>query len=168
MIISDTLSFSSHVMSIARKCSLISSWILRAFSVRDPGVYLRLYESYALPLIVYCCHIWSSCLQRDMLVLEKMQRRFLKRVEWRCNLPRNSLEFMSVCDRVRDHDARYLRRLIKSETLFDELFKLRATDTRRGFVLETTFLPRTVLIERMFPSRVAKMINSTRALPRNR
>ena len=32
-IISDTLSFSSHVMSIAKRSSLISSWIMRAFSV---------------------------------------------------------------------------------------------------------------------------------------
>lgn len=52
--------------------------IKRAFSVRDKEVILQLYKSLVRPHLEYSVHAWNHHFQRDIDLLEGVQRRATK------------------------------------------------------------------------------------------
>ena len=161
VLFSPSLSFTEHVNNVVRKCSMISSWILRAFSLVDVSVYLDLYATYVVPHLEYCSVIWNPRLKKDRALLERMQNRFLRRVEFRCRLPRGSVQLLTISERFDQVDMTYLRRLIRDEPRFDQLFDLCASRSRSGFVLRAKALSRSATVSHIFPWRVSSKINGT-------
>ena len=159
VLFSPTLSFSEHVNTTVKKCSLIGAWILRAFAVKDPSVYLNLYRTYVVPHLEYCSIIWCPRFVKDRALLERMQNRFLRRVEIKCNLPRKTLELLTVSERMEQADVSYLRRLIRNESRFDELLDLALSNSRRGFVLRARELPKSARIAHIYPWRISSHMN---------
>ena len=127
--------------------------------LRDASVYLKLYKTYVMPHVEYCCIIWNPLYAKDRALVEIMQERFLRRVEFRCNLPRRSLELLSVAERMELMDVSYLRRVIRNESRFDELFDLSASNSQRGFVWRAKELSKSTKISHMYPWRVSSKMN---------
>lgn len=156
---SSNLNFGEQVTHVVKNCSMMCNWILRAFCVRNMDVYMKLYSSHVLPLLMYACQVWSPGRAGDFVLLERMQRRFLRRVEFRCNLPRHSIEIVSVEERFRTLDMRMFNRIMENEEFFDMMFDLSASRSRRGFILKPKVVARTSRVSNLFPWRIVKMIN---------
>lgn len=154
----DSLCFSIHVRTIVSKRSTVCSWIFRSFSICDPDVYIRLFNSYVSPILEYACQVWRPHMKCDIELLSKMHRKFLRRVELRCGLLRGTLRPLPILDRLDLADLKYLRRTIRNEPLFDMLFDIRWTPLRRGFSLAPKFIPRTAKIDNLFPGRIARAV----------
>ena len=139
---------------------MVCNWILRCFSIRDVSVYLKLYDSYVVPILLYGCQIWHSGRVCDRVILERMQRRFVSMVEVRCGMSRGSLAIPSVEDRLLTADLQQLSRTMRNEELFDKMFDITTSSSRSGFVLITKARAKTDRVNNLFPWRVVRLINS--------
>ena len=80
------LTFSSHINHIASKGHSRANLILRSFVSKDAITLTRAFIVYVRPLLEYCTVVWSPSLVRDIDILEKVQRRFTKRLPGLQNL----------------------------------------------------------------------------------
>ena len=55
-------------------------WILRTFKTREPLPMLTLYKSLVVPLLEYCCQLWSPATPGDIRKIEAVQRTFTYRI----------------------------------------------------------------------------------------
>ena len=111
---------------------------------------------------MYGSVVWNPHLGCDKLLLERMLKCFLRRVERRCHLTPKALSDVvpTMADRLRRADLQYLRTLVKRKTvLFDELFSLEALPLRRGFRFQPNFAARTGRVRGLYPWRIAQLIN---------
>jgi len=80
------LTFSSHINQIASKGHSRANLILRSFVSKDITTLTRAFIVYVRPLLEYCTVVWSPSLVRDIELIEKVQRRFTKRLPGLQNL----------------------------------------------------------------------------------
>lgn len=156
---SATLNFKEQVTYIADKCSMLCNWILRAFVVRSACVYIKLYKSHVVPLLLYGCQVWNPPRMSDINLLEKMQRRFLRRVELRCNIERHSVHLMSVKELFDVADIRQLTKIMNNDEMFDVLFEIQSTTSRTGFVIRPPIQTTNAKVAHLYPWRVVSKIN---------
>ena len=95
LILSKSLKWSKHVSTIAAKASITSFTILRAFQNSDIHTLLTLYKTHVRPQLEYETSIWNPNLIRDKTCVERVQKRFTKRL-----LQRNNIKFYSYSDRL--------------------------------------------------------------------
>jgi len=69
-----------HVNAIVAEASQRANAILRCFQSRDPCALLRTFKVYVLPILEYVTTVWSPVQKRDTEAIDKMQRRFTKRL----------------------------------------------------------------------------------------
>ncbi len=81
VIISDNLKPSDHIAKIAGKAASRVGLLFRGFRNRDPKFQTDMFKTYVRPGPDYCASAWSPWLVRDRQAVEKIQRRFSKRVE---------------------------------------------------------------------------------------
>ncbi|KAJ3665857.1 hypothetical protein Zmor_001324 [Zophobas morio] len=73
--VTSTLSWSEHVLSTIRKANKMVYLLGRAFARSHISVISKLYKSYVRPVLEFANYIWSPILQRDIELLESVQRR---------------------------------------------------------------------------------------------
>ena len=77
--LSQNLSWSKHISNIVSKAYKILGLIRRTFNSSTPtGVRKTLYLSLVRSQLTYCCPVWRPHLLKDILLLEKVQRRATK------------------------------------------------------------------------------------------
>lgn len=81
------LRFTKHYRLMANKASHRASLILRCFMCRDPNVLFKAFTVYVRPLLEYCSPVWAPVYKGDIDLLERVQRRFTKRLNGLENLP---------------------------------------------------------------------------------
>jgi hypothetical protein len=74
------LSPREHINAIVLKAQQRANIILRCFVSRDATVLLRAFIVYVRPLVEYNCVVWSPYLKQDIERIERVQRRFTKRM----------------------------------------------------------------------------------------
>jgi len=74
VIMNDSATFSQHISSIAKAGRNQLGWILRTFQSRDKALLLTLWKSLVVPLLEYCCQLWSPWKQGEIQALEAIQR----------------------------------------------------------------------------------------------
>jgi len=74
------LSFDKHVSEVVRKATMISILISRTISSRSPEVYLKLFISLVRPILEYAIEVWWPFLHKHIIAVERVQRRFTKRI----------------------------------------------------------------------------------------
>jgi len=79
MLASD-LSPSIHIWEIVRKAHQRANAILRCFVTRDKELLVRTFTTYVRPLLEYNSLIWSPHVKKDIEAIEKVQRRFTRRL----------------------------------------------------------------------------------------
>ncbi|XP_018497189.1 uncharacterized protein B0403.1-like [Galendromus occidentalis] len=144
VIFAPSLTFKEHVTQVIKKCSNMGAWIMRSFIVNQPNVYLRMYNSHILPNLLYCCVIWNPRNAGDLDALERMQRKFVRRVEHRCNVRKGTVKIPSVAELLMNVDIKYLRRVMK----------------RKGFVFSAKQVAKTTTEKHLYPWRITTMINN--------
>ena len=61
-----------------KKANCVLGQIKRSFNSRSPDVIIKAYKQYVLPHLEYCVQAWSPYLQKDIMLLEKVQKRALR------------------------------------------------------------------------------------------
>jgi len=69
-----------HINTIVAKASQRANAILRCFQSRDPCVLLRAFKVYVRPILEFNTTVWSPVQKKDIEAIEKVQRRFTKRL----------------------------------------------------------------------------------------
>ncbi len=73
------LSWSNHIGTILSKAYKTLYFIKRTFAISSPmRVKKLLYLSLVLPLVTYCSQVWRPHLRKDIIALEKLQKRATK------------------------------------------------------------------------------------------
>ena len=78
VLFTDKLSFSKYICNAAAKANRVLGLIKKSFNYITKESFLVLYKSYVRPHLEYCAQVWSPYLQKDIDVLEKVQRRATK------------------------------------------------------------------------------------------
>jgi len=80
VIITSDLSPSQHINEITAKTHKRANCILRCFASRDVNLLVRAFTVYVRPILEYNSVIWSPYLKKEISQIEKVQRRFTKRL----------------------------------------------------------------------------------------
>ena len=72
--------FSEHIEEAVKKANRQAAWILRTFSTREPDLLLILFKQLVLPILEYCCQVWSPVTLGEVRKLEAVQRSFTNKV----------------------------------------------------------------------------------------
>ena len=75
------LKFSKHIGVITKKANSRLGIIKRTFQSLSPDIFLPLYKTLVRPILEYCSCVWSPMLKKDMIEIEKVQRRATKMVK---------------------------------------------------------------------------------------
>ena len=72
--------FTHHIYQVAKKARSQAGWIFRTFRTREITPMLTLYKSLVIPLLEYCCQLWSPWRIGEKQSLEAVQRSFTSRI----------------------------------------------------------------------------------------
>ena len=78
---SDDCSFGFHIRNAAVESRNLSNWVLRVFQTREETPMKTLFTSLIRPKVEYGCQIWSPTKRQEIVELEMVQRRFIKRIK---------------------------------------------------------------------------------------
>lgn len=78
--LSNDATYALHITNTVKKARGQLGWILRTFKTRDPLPMLTLYKSLVVPLLEYCCQLWSPWKPGEIQALESVQRSFTYRI----------------------------------------------------------------------------------------
>jgi hypothetical protein len=80
VIVSADLTFIQQCQNVASKASKAAYAIRRVFHTRHQQLMWPAFQSYILPIVLYCSPVWSPKLIRDINTVERVQRRFTKAI----------------------------------------------------------------------------------------
>ena len=95
--------YSGHCQAMVTKATKMAGAIRRVFWDRRHELLWVAFQCYILPTLKYCAPAWYPYLQRDIDLVERVQRRFTKRI--------SGLESLSYEDRLKSLNAMSLRNL---------------------------------------------------------
>ncbi len=75
------LKFSKHINNCVNKANSILGLVKRSFTYMDTEMFLPLYKTLVRPHLEYATAVWSPYFQKDILLLENVQRRATKQVK---------------------------------------------------------------------------------------
>jgi hypothetical protein len=78
--IDEHLSFSKHINNIARKAHARCSLIMKCFQSKRLDCLVKAYVTYVRPLLEYNSPVWSPHWAKDIRTLERVQKRFSKKL----------------------------------------------------------------------------------------
>jgi len=97
VLISSDLSPSVHIDGIVAKAHQRANVILRCFVTRDPQLLTRACIAYVRPILKHDCFTWSPHLKQDIEKIERVQRRYTKRLRGREGLPYDERLQLCTC-----------------------------------------------------------------------
>lgn len=96
------LKFREHCLDVCKKAFTRSNLIFKAFKTRNADFLVSMFKVYVRPLVEYCSCVWSPRYLEDIKLVEKVQRRYTKRIpgmshlSYRERLSRLSLETLEA------------------------------------------------------------------------
>jgi hypothetical protein len=81
ILVCDDLKVGQQCQKAANQANKMAGMLLRTFSTRNQDLLVKLYRSYIRPHLEYCVQVWSPYMVKDVLVLEKVQQRFTKKID---------------------------------------------------------------------------------------
>ena len=73
-----SLKAAGHVDRVVKKAFGMLAFISRGIEYKSRGVMMELYRTLVRPQLEYCVQFWSPHYRKDVLALEKVQRRFTR------------------------------------------------------------------------------------------
>ena len=84
--IGNDLKATHHTSKCILKANSILGMIKRTFTKITESIFLKVYKVYVRPILEYCQEIWSPHYEKDILEIEKVQRRATKMVSGLYNM----------------------------------------------------------------------------------
>jgi ribonucleases P/MRP protein subunit RPP40 len=81
VIIQDDLKVSQQCSKVVKTANRILGMIYRSFTYKSKEVVLKLYKSLVRPHLEFCVQAWRPHLQKDIMLLEKVQRRATRMID---------------------------------------------------------------------------------------
>ena len=78
--ISNDLKAEHHISKCILKANSKLGMIRRTFTKITETIFLKVYKVYVRPILEYCQEIWSPHYEKDIIEIEKVQRRATKMV----------------------------------------------------------------------------------------
>ena len=72
--------FTHHIRNFVKKARDQTGWILRTFRTRERSPMLTLFKSLVIPLLKYCCQLWSPWWAGEKQSLEIVQRSYTSKI----------------------------------------------------------------------------------------
>ena len=138
VVINNQLTFSCHILSTVKKAYIQSALISRCFLSRDAHNLKLAFCTYVRPILEYASPIWSPYIQKDITLLENVQRRFTKSISKLHNLPYttrlHSLDIPSLSCRRIQTDLATVYRILHHHTFLEPslYFTSRLSSITRG------------------------------------
>ena len=143
--VDSNLRFTKHYRFIVNKAQQRASLIFRTFRSRDPTLLFKAFTVYVRPLLEYCSPVWAPVYVTDINLIERVQRRFTKRLSGLWDL--SYFERLRVLGSVETLELRRLKadlimiykivhKLISLD--FDEFFNLSNVSCTRGHCFKLT------------------------------
>ena len=157
--ISPTLDFSSHIYQTIQSASIMIGTIFRCFSSKNVSFYKHLYKSLVLSKFLYCSPVWLPYLKKHIIFLNRVHKKFIRRLRWRCGLPKsyNLSDIPNVYDSMAAQDVRTLPVLHRAN-LLSHFFYVSPNNLRSKCTARPKVLAHTEKIRNMFSWRVAKRL----------
>ena len=89
--------YSAHCARVVAKATRVCGMIRHVFRTNNRKLLWPAFISYVLPILTYCSPVWSPFLVRDITAIEKVQRRYTKKI--------SGLSHLSYNDRLRELHA---------------------------------------------------------------
>ncbi len=100
ILIDSNLRFTDHCHYIASQAYQQINILFRCFTTANFKSLLKGYTSFARPLIEYASPVWNPFLKSDIILLERVQKYFTRRLYIRCSFPQasyfNRLQFLQL------------------------------------------------------------------------
>ena len=77
---SNNMSFREHYNYIVKKAHGLCAMIFGVFETRDMHFLIDLFRIYVIPVLEYASHVWYPLLKVNIILIEKVQRMFKKRI----------------------------------------------------------------------------------------
>ena len=165
--ISSNLKSSIHVASVVRKAESVLGFIRRCFRYLDREAFLALYFALVRPILEYSSCAWNPHYKRDILLIERVQRRFtrifpdLRDLQYEDRLRRLNLQTLEVRRFRADLIMTY--KIIHGLVAFnmEDLFEYDVMSGTRGHCLKLrSRIPRLDVRKFSFAHRVVSPWNS--------
>jgi ribonuclease P/MRP protein subunit RPP40 len=123
---------------MCKKANRVLGMIKRTFTNKSKYIMLRLYKSLVRPHLEYCVQTWSPYYQKDIDLLEKVQRRFTRMIPELSHLTYeqrlSALNLTSLETRRLRGDLIETFKIITGKEMVDRnyFFKIRESTTTRG------------------------------------
>lgn len=158
ILLDSKLHLNLHIDKIIAKAFQLYHLVMRSsIDFKRPATFLYLFNSLIRPQIEYACMIWDPYYDKYNIALEKVQRKFLKSMQFRCHMERSS--YIESLDRFKLLTLESRRLLLQTMMLHDLLHnKIDCPEIVSNILY---VVPRTVI--QLYGERHA----STRSLPRH-
>ena len=74
VIMNNKFNVGSHCAKVTKKANQVLGLIYRTFSKKNKHIIIKVYKSFVRPHLDYCYQVWRPHLQKDIDLLEKVQR----------------------------------------------------------------------------------------------
>ena len=81
VLVDENLSFNEHVNAVIKKANQIAGMILHNITNRDKYILVPLFKALVRPILEYANVVWCPFLKKNKGKVEKVQRKFTKRVK---------------------------------------------------------------------------------------
>ena len=169
--ISNDLKRNKNVSYLRRKASATAFQIFKSFVSKNVWTLLNAYISFVRPQLEFNTPVWSPHLQKDIFLIESVQKRFTRSICLRCNIPfscyadrLNKLNIKSLqyrcleCDLILTYKACYGL----ADVAFNDFFEYYDTgyDLRRHrLALRPLCRPKHKTVQKIFNHRVVPLWN---------
>ena len=129
VLITDDLDFEQHCRNLAHKGHFIANSIFSAFQTRSTEFLTQMFKTYVRPTLEYATEVWSPIEIGDIDLIERVQRRFTKRIPSVRHLPYperlRELDLVSLEERRIKADLIQMFKMSKGMSFlkFDDLFE---------------------------------------------
>ena len=100
--VSDDASFGCHINEVVAKARRNMGWILRTFRTREAHTLITLFKALILPIVEYCCQLWSPTNIGQIRKLEGVQRTYTSRIQ--------GMNTMDYWQRLKHHEMYSMER----------------------------------------------------------
>ena len=126
----NNLKYSAHTVEISKRSAQRSNFLLRSFCIPDPELYMRLFRIYVSPIIMYASPVWFPGLCRDKSLLDRIVRKYRRRVAFKCNVSIEDVPDLDIIEEFELADTKMMRIISRNSDMFNEFFNVITTQTR--------------------------------------